>query len=140
MGIFKKKTKQKPAKKSPAKTHLNNVRQNKSKSTKNSSKKKPTVEARDEFRTHKKNGHPSYIYAKVNGKYKYIGITHSEITQGTKNIKLEKNPNPSDKRTAYARPFAKQDRAKQFKKTTLSSWKMSKKDKTKIKLITKNKR
>ena len=40
MGIFKKKTKQKPAKKSSAKTQLNNVRQNKSKSTKNSSKKK----------------------------------------------------------------------------------------------------
>lgn len=137
MGILKKKAKQKPAKKSSAKTQLNNVRQNKSKSTKNSSKKKPTVEARDEFRTHKKNGHPSYIYAKVNGKYKYIGITHSKITNGVKNIELEQNPNPNDKEKAYARTMAKKDKVKKFKVKPLAGWKMSERDKKKIKPITK---
>lgn len=137
MGILKKKAKQKPAKKSSAKTQLNNVRQNKSKSTKNCSKKKPTVEARDEFRTHKKNGHPSYIYAKVNGKYKYIGITHSKITNGVKNIELEQNPNPNDKEKAYARTMAKKDKVKKFKAKPLAGWKMSERDKKKIKPITK---
>lgn len=137
MGILKKKAKQKPAKKSSAKTQLNNVRQNKSKSTKNSSKKKPTVEARDEFRTHKKNGHPSYIYAKVNGKYKYIGITHSKITNGVKNIELEQNPNPNDKEKSYARTMAKKDKVKKFKAKPLAGWKMSEIDKKKIKPITK---
>ena len=31
------------------------------------------------FRTHKKNGHPSYIYADNGNEYKYIGLTHSNI-------------------------------------------------------------
>ena len=43
-------------------------------------------------------GHPTYIYKKVGDKYHFIGITHSEITHRTKNIKLDKNPNPDDPR------------------------------------------
>ena len=137
MGIFRKTAKQKPARKTPAKTHLNVVRQNKSKKMKSSSKKKPRVEAKDEFRTHKKNGHPSYIYAKVNGKYKYIGITHSKITNGVKNIELEQNPNPNDNEKAYARTVAKKDNVKKFKNKPLTGWKMSERDKKKIKPIKK---
>ena len=45
---------------------------------------------RNEFRKSKDNGHPAYIYAKVGNSYEFIGITHSDLTNGVKNIKLEK--------------------------------------------------
>ena len=43
-----------------------------------------------------KYGHPTYVYAKIGDDYKYIGITHSPITKGVRNIKLEVNPDPKD--------------------------------------------
>lgn len=46
------------------------------------------------FRTHRNNGHPSYIYAQSKDEYKYIGITHANNTHGLDNIKLKSNPNP----------------------------------------------
>jgi hypothetical protein len=51
-------------------------------------------------------GHPSYIYEKVGNKYKFIGITHSEVTRGMKNIELENdpNPNPKERKKSYIRP------------------------------------
>lgn len=58
---------------------------------------------KNEFRKNKASGHPAYIYAKVGNDYKFIGITHSSITDGVKNIKLDKNPDPKDKRKANAR-------------------------------------
>ena len=95
------------------------------------------VEKRDEFRTHKINGHPSYIYEKVGNRYKYLGVTHSKITQGTKNIELDQNPNPKDDQKAYVRPAPKQDKVKKFKNSPLKNWKMGESDKKKIKPLTK---
>lgn len=100
-------------------------------------KDKGTLTKKDEFRLNKTNGHPAYIYAKVGGKYKYIGITHSPITNKVKNIKLDTNPNPKDNKTAYVRPSAKQAKVKKFKNNTLKDWKMSNSDKQKIKPLTK---
>ena len=58
---------------------------------------------KDEFRKEKETGHPAYIYAKIGNKFKYIGITHSKITEGMENIKLDKNPNPNiQKNHTYA--------------------------------------
>ena len=119
----------------PKKSNLKAPTKNTARKTGSSSTKK--IEKRDEFRTHKENGHPSYIYQKVGSRYKYIGITHSAVTQGVKNIRLDENPNPKDKSPAYARPKPKQDKVKKFKKTTLPNWKMSKLDKQKIKPLTK---
>lgn len=48
---------------------------------------------RDEFRKNRSKGaggHPVYIYAKVGNRYRFLGITHSPVTQGVKNIPLEK--------------------------------------------------
>ncbi len=89
---------------------------------------------RDEFRKNKENGHPAYIYAKVGNRYKFIGITHSEITKGIKNIKLDKNPNPNDKKTAYARNMTEAGNTNQFKNKE-KDWKLSKADKLKIEKI-----
>ncbi len=86
---------------------------------------------KDEFRRNKASGHPSYIYEKVGNDYKFIGITHAEITQGTKNIKLDRNPNPKDKRPAYFRPRAEKEKVNKFKKKE-KGWAFSKKDKEKI--------
>lgn len=104
---------------------------------KNNVTKTKKTEKRDEFRMHKNNGHPSYIYEKVGNKYKFIGITHSQITNNIKNIQLQQNPNPKDSRKAYARPVAKQDKVKKFKKEPLKNWKMGEADKQKIKPLTK---
>ncbi len=86
---------------------------------------------KDEFRKNKDTGHPAYIYAKIGNELKYIGITHSEITQGVKNIKLDKNPNPKDKKSAYARPKSERAKTSRFGKKK-KDWKLSKKDKEKL--------
>ena len=93
---------------------------------------------RSEFRKNKTTEHPAYIFAKIGNKYKYIGLTHSEITDGVRNIKLDKNPNPKDKSTAYARTKTEQARTNDFKQKE-KAWKFSKSDKEEInKIIKKN--
>lgn len=87
---------------------------------------------KDEFRRNKKTQHPAYIYARVGNDYKFLGITHSEITKGVKNIELEQNPNPKDKKRAYIVPKPEQQKINKFKNKN-SDWKMSKSDKQKIK-------
>ena len=79
----------------------------------------------------KKNGHPAYIYAKIGNDYKFIGITHSEITDGIRNVKLDKNPNPKDKKTAFARPKSEKGRTNEFKAKE-RDWKLTKSDKKKL--------
>lgn len=91
---------------------------------------------KDEFRKNKENGHPAYIYAKIGNEYKFIGITHSAVTEGMSNIKLDKNPNPKDKKPAFARPKAEKGRTNEFKAKE-RDWKLGKKDKKKISKIKK---
>lgn len=91
---------------------------------------KPTK--KDEIRKNKKNSHPAYIYEKVGNRYKYIGLTHSPTTQGVRNIKLEKNPNPNDNRDSYARPKSETGATHEWKKPE-ATWKLSKQDKEKLK-------
>ena len=84
-------------------------------------------------------GHPTYVYAKVGKNYKYLGITHSSVTDGITNIKLEKNPNPRDKKTAYVRPYPDKANRSYFGKR-YPKWVFSENDKIKIKkLIAKDK-
>ncbi len=87
----------------------------------------------NEFRTHnvsKEGKHPAYIFAKVGDEYVYVGITHAEITKGIKNIPLERNPNPHDKRKAFFRPRSSKDNKSRFGKR--KPWKLSEKDKLKV--------
>ena len=95
---------------------------------------------RNHFRVNnskKVRGHPTYIYKKVGNRYHFIGITHSEITHRTKNIKLDKNPNPEDPRDSYLRPFSSEEEVSKFG-VKKRGWKLSKTDKKKIKTIKKN--
>lgn len=95
---------------------------------------------RNEFRKHKKSGHPAYIYEKVDDEFVFIGITHSEITNDTKNIRLEQNPDPNDKRTAYAKPVSESDKQNRFGKRK-KDWKIGNKDRQKVdEIISANKK
>ena len=104
------------------------------------SKKKPNKKNkfRPQFRRGRKvnAGHPVYVYDKKEGKYLYIGLTHSAITQGMRNIELERNPNPNDDRKAYARP--KTETTSEKLQTRYTNWNFTEKDKKKIKGIIKN--
>ena len=87
--------------------------------------------ARNEFRRNKKTQHPAYVYAKVGNDYKYIGITHSEITNNMKNILLDKNPDPNDSEPAYALPITSRGKTNDFKRKE-KDWRLSKADKQKM--------
>ena len=104
------------------------------------SKKKPNKKNkfRPQFRRGRKvnAGHPVYVYDKKEGKYLYIGITHSAITQGMRNIELERNPNPNDDRKAYARP--KTETTSDKLQTRFPNWQFSEKDRKTVKGIIKN--
>ena len=91
----------------------------------------------NEFRkSNKIHGHPAYIYKREGDTYKFIGITHSPITKGVRNIPLDINPNPNDSRKSYARPRSDSDNKKNFSKK-LSGWKLDIKDRNKINKIKK---
>lgn len=90
------------------------------------------------FRTHKKNGHPSYIYAENNDEYKYIGITHADKTYGQYNKKLKYNPNVQDPKLSHARPFSTHDKKNNFKKSKLSGYRIHNADKKTIARVKKN--
>ena len=75
-------------------------------------------------------GHPTYIYAQVGNEFIFVGITHAKITDGIKNIQLERNPNPKDKRPSYMRPFADKKHKSSFGKK-LKGWKLTENDKKK---------
>lgn len=94
--------------------------------------KKEVVRPRDEFRTYKKSGHPAYIYEKVGGKYKFLGITESPVTQGVKNIKLEQNPEPDNPEHAYIKTKYEVNSENQFKERK-KGWELTPSDKEKIK-------
>ncbi len=98
--------------------------------------KKQKIVKKDEFRQNKKTHHPAYIYAKQGNEFIYIGITHAPITQGVRNIKLDKNPNPKDKELAYIRPKVEKSKTNNFKGKE-KDWRLSKKDKEKIDKIKK---
>ena len=81
-------------------------------------------------------GHPAYIYEKIGDYYRFIGITHSPITDNIRNIKLDKNPNPNDPKDSYARPTAGIGEIKRFGKKK-KGWRLSKEDKKTMKSIVK---
>lgn len=94
---------------------------------------------KNEFRkgnTAKTLGHPTYIYAQEGKKLKYIGITHSAVTENTKNIELEQNPEPGNNTKAYIRPKPAEAHKASFGKK-LKGWTFSKKDKEKVEAVKK---
>ncbi len=97
-----------------------------------------TLHKRNEFRKYKKSGHPAYIYAQIGDDFMFLGITHSPITRGIKNIKLDENPNINDDSVAYIKNNPQRDRQNQFDKEKLP-FKLSEQDKKKVDKIIKKK-
>ena len=95
---------------------------------------------RDEFRKNKVSGHPAYIYKKVGRRYEFIGITHAEVTQGVKNIRLDQSPNPKDTQTSYIRPKSEQLKENKFSKQPYKGWKFTANDKKKVDAVKNKKR
>lgn len=92
---------------------------------------------KNEFRKNKSAGnHPAYIYAQVGHDFRFIGVTHADMTGGVKNIKLEKNPNPQDKRTAFIRPRPEQAKVHKFKAKE-QGWSFGKNDIAKVDAVKK---
>ncbi len=86
---------------------------------------------KDEIRKSKATGHPAYIFAQEGNDFKFLGITHSPMTEGNANIELSVNPNRSDKRKAYVIKKSKRDRTNKFGAKS-KTMKIAKKDKSKI--------
>ena len=84
--------------------------------------------------------HPAYVIRKKNNNYDYIGLTHSPVTDNKKNIKLRKNPNPKDDRASYVRPFFRSDPIRKFSSKIIRGWKFSKRDKKKIRKVSRTKK
>ena len=80
------------------------------------------------------NGHPTYIYAQDGDKLRYVGLTHASVTQGVRNIKLDKNPNPQDSRDSYIRPSPDKAPKSQFGRK-LKDWQLADSDKRKVKRV-----
>jgi len=97
-------------------------------------KKKRIISINDFKRLNNKegHGHPTYIFAKIGKVYKYIGITHAEITKGMRNIKLDKNPDPNDVRNSYLHSKTSEASKDDFGKS-LEGWRFCENDYKKVK-------
>ena len=92
---------------------------------------------RNEFRKNKKSGHPAYIFEKVGNEFVFLGLTHSSITRGVKNIRLERSPNPDETKTVFIRPMSEKLRSNKFSKQPYKNWSFTKSDQKKIDKIKK---
>ena len=86
---------------------------------------------KDDIRRNKRTRHPAIIFKKEGHNYWYHGLTHAPETDGIKNIKLNKNPNPNDSTPAYFRPEPQKDNKDMFDEK-YDCWKLSKSDKKRM--------
>ena len=84
--------------------------------------------------------HPAYVIRKKGDYYDYIGLTHSPVTDNKRNIKLRDNPNPKDNRASYIRPFFRSGLIKKFSRKRIRGWKFAKRDKKKIRLVSRTRK
>lgn len=78
--------------------------------------------------------HPAYVFLEKGNLYIFVTITHSNSVENHLVVKLEKNPNPEDKKDAYYVAEVKQDTKDRFRKR-LSNWKISESDDKAIRLF-----
>ena len=84
--------------------------------------------------------HPAYVIRKKGDSYDYIELTHSPVTDNRRNIRLKKNPNPKDNRLSYIRPFFRSGLIRKFSKKKIRGWKFSRKDKRKIRIVSRTRK
>lgn len=91
------------------------------------------------FHAKKTTGHPQYVYDEDGKVYKIIGITEAPVTNGEKNIPLDKNPEPGKSSKAYLRPKADVI-DKGVRNDKLKGWKFIESDKKKVEEIISSKK
>lgn len=109
---------------------------------KNKKKRKPQENAKTKrFQPHfrkayngKFTGHPQYVYDDMGKEYKVLGITSSPKTNGVINVKLERNPEPNNPKTAYVRTKPDKENKGSFGQR-LKGWTFSENDKKKVRNI-----
>lgn len=73
-------------------------------------RKKDKWNRRHEFKWKKKTkstkGHPAYIFESRKNHRRFMIFTHSKTTNGTENVKMKHNIDPSDSSEIYMRPFS----------------------------------
>ena len=79
-------------------------------------------------------GHPTYVFDEDGNKYKVLGVTHAEKTNGIPNIKLAKNPEPNNTNIAYIKTKVDKEEKNKFG-ARLKGWKLSNEDKPRVKAI-----
>ena len=95
------------------------------------------------FRKHFREGnesnhnHPTYVVQQKGKEYDFVSLTHAEQTKGSKNIKLEKNPNPKDKKVSYVRPKVLKSNKSSFG-GRIKGWMFADSDKKKVDKIVNN--
>lgn len=135
------------------KPHLISTKNNKT--TTNSNRTKKDIKDKEtlwfptkkwEFRENenrKQNGkgsHPALVVGEKNKKFANLGLTHSPNRGHHKNIKLTKNPNPTDKKESFIRDDLKYDDKKYLRKVLKNYTELSEEDIDKICKIIKKKR
>ena len=93
------------------------------------------VERKDEFRRHKSEIHPKYIFGRIGAIFDFLSVTHKP-PKGKENDyqKLDKNPDPKDKRAAYISKKTESDHIANFG-ARQKDMKLSDSDKKKVKNI-----
>ena len=98
------------------------------------------VEAKNKFGKAINIKHPAYIFLSKGNLYIYVTLTHSNRIANCLVVKLRKNPNPKDKKTAYYVAEVKQDTMDRFGKRH-DDWKIDLSDDNDIRsLLSKIKR
>ncbi len=95
------------------------------------SKKTTDLDEFHKLNTKEAKGHLHYVCGKTGNNFESVGVTHAKKTKGTKNVPLQKNPDPNDKRKAYIRPALTEEKRKQYGKQ-LNGLGLSAEDKKKV--------
>lgn len=78
-------------------------------------KNKTYTEKRNEFRKHKDEPHPKYVFERKGEIYVYLSMTHKPPKDTVKDyIPLEHSANPKDKRKAYINTKSESDNMGNF--------------------------
>ena len=107
------------------------------------------LKRKHEFRFHKvivltnngkqiKIAHPGYIFIEKGNLYIYVSLTHSNIIEGFKVLKLRKNPNPKDSGDSYYIAEIKEDTKDRFSRR-LNDWRIDPEDDLDIQKLFENK-
>lgn len=99
------------------------------------------TEKRDEFRKHKNEPHPKYVFERKGENYNYLSMTHKPPKETAKDyVPLNHSANPKDKGKAYINTKSESDNMGNFG-ARKKGWKFTDSDRKIVKdIVKKNKK